>query len=131
MGLDSMVHTMLERLQLTLRSETVIGDPITVGNKTIIPVTKVTFGFGAGGGEKQKEADFGGGSGGGATIEPVAFICISGDDVSLMAFRETETIYDKLLDAKTYDRLIESFKKIRDDYDDRGQEKSVDSDEEA
>lgn len=115
MGLDSLVHTMLEKMQTTLKSETIIGQPIVVGDKTLIPITKVTFGFGAGGGEKKKESDFGGGSGGGASIEPVAFIVIDGRDVSILALKDTETIYDKLLDAKTYEKLIDTFKKFKED----------------
>ncbi len=59
------------------KSETIIGQPITVGNRTVIPVVKISVGFGAGGGQgedEKKGSGFGGGGGGGARIEPAAFI---------------------------------------------------------
>ncbi|MBI3038705.1 sporulation protein, partial [bacterium] len=49
--------------QVAINSKTVIGDPINVGSWTVIPITKVSFGFGAGGGEGKKDSNaFGGGS---------------------------------------------------------------------
>ncbi len=53
------------------KSETVVGKPITVGDKTVIPVVKISVGFGAGGGQGESEktgTGFGGGGGGGARI---------------------------------------------------------------
>ncbi len=69
------------------KSETVIGEPVTVGDKTVIPVVKVSVGFGAGGGQGESEktgTGFGGGGGGGARIEPVAFIIVDDKEVSLL-----------------------------------------------
>ncbi|RKX24406.1 MAG: sporulation protein, partial [Candidatus Zixiibacteriota bacterium] len=74
------------------RSESVIGEPITIGDKTVIPVVKISVGFGAGGGQGEGTADdkkasgtgFGGGGGGGAKIEPHAFIIIDGDKIRLL-----------------------------------------------
>jgi uncharacterized spore protein YtfJ len=69
------------------KSETIIGDPITVGDKTVIPVVKISVGFGAGGGQGEHEkqgSGFGGGGGGGAKIEPAAFIIMDKDGISLL-----------------------------------------------
>ncbi len=69
------------------RSETVIGDPITVGSRTVIPVVKITVGFGAGGGQGEDEKNrsgFGGGGGGGARVEPAAFIIMDENGISLL-----------------------------------------------
>lgn len=68
------------------KSETIIGEPITVGDKTVIPVVKISVGFGAGGGqgEREKMGGFGGGGGGGAKIEPAAFIIMDKDGISLL-----------------------------------------------
>ncbi len=70
------------------RSETIVGQPITVGSKTIVPVVRITVGFGAGGGEgsleDKKGSGFGGGGGGGARIEPAAFIVIDEHGISLL-----------------------------------------------
>ena len=69
-------------------ADTVIGNPIKVdGGITIIPVSKVSYGFAAGGSDlpsKNEKEIFGGGSGGGVTINPLAFIVVSGEDVRLL-----------------------------------------------
>jgi uncharacterized spore protein YtfJ len=67
-------------------TETILGDPINVGNNTIIPVCRIMVGFGAGGGEgemKEKQGGSGGGGGGGFKVEPAAFIVIKGDEVTI------------------------------------------------
>lgn len=69
------------------KSETIIGEPITVGNRTVIPVVKISVGFGAGGGQGQDDkrgSGFGGGGGGGARIEPAAFIIMDEKGISLL-----------------------------------------------
>lgn len=68
-------------------SQTVVGDPITVGDRTVVPVVKISLGFGAGGGqgERQQESGFGGGGGGAAKIEPSAFIIMDKDRISLLS----------------------------------------------
>jgi uncharacterized spore protein YtfJ len=68
------------------KSETVIGKPVTVGDKTVIPVVKLSIGFGAGGGEgtHTKQSGYGGGGGGGARIEPAAFIIMDADGIRLL-----------------------------------------------
>jgi uncharacterized spore protein YtfJ len=62
--------------------KTVVGEPIQVNGRTIIPLASVSYGFGMGGGqgpkvEEGKQAPAGGGGGGGARIEPVAFLEIT------------------------------------------------------
>jgi uncharacterized spore protein YtfJ len=69
------------------KSETIVGQPITVGNRTVIPIVKISVGFGAGGGQGEDEKrgkGFGGGGGGGARIEPAAFIIMDDKGVSLL-----------------------------------------------
>jgi len=68
-------------------SQTVVGDPITVGEKTVVPVVKISIGFGAGGGQGEKgdQSGFGGGGGGAAKIEPSAFIIMDEKKISLLS----------------------------------------------
>ncbi len=69
------------------QSESIIGEPITVGELTVIPIVKISVGFGAGGGQGESEktgAGFGGGGGGGARIEPAAFIIMDKDGIRLL-----------------------------------------------
>lgn len=85
---DSMQH-----LRELVGAETIIGKEIKTENgTTIIPVSKVSFGFATGGSDmptsKPKDL-FGGGSGGGVTISPIAFLVISPDgDVRMMQVSE-------------------------------------------
>ena len=69
--------------------DTVVGDAVECGEGTvIIPISTVSFGFGAGGSEipAQKEGalPFGGGSGGGIKVKPVAFLVISKDRIRIL-----------------------------------------------
>lgn len=69
------------------RSESIIGEAITIEDKTVIPVVKISVGFGAGGGQGEHEktgAGFGGGGGGGARIEPAAFIIMDKEGIRLL-----------------------------------------------
>ncbi len=82
------------------RSETIIGEPVTVGDRTVIPVVKITVGFGAGGGQGEDEksrSGFGGGGGGGTKIEPAAFIIIDEKGVSLLPVAKGK--WDQIIDA--------------------------------
>lgn len=82
------------------RSETIIGEPVTIGDKTVIPVVKISFGFGAGGGEGSMDTQktgFGGGGGGGAKIEPAAFIVWDAEGVRVVPAGKGK--WDTILDA--------------------------------
>ena len=81
-------------------SQTIIGEAITVGEKTVVPVVKISVGFGAGGGQGEstdKGAGFGGGGGGAARIEPSAFIIMDGDKVQMLSAKPGKL--DALVDA--------------------------------
>lgn len=106
------------------RSETIIGQPITVNDKTVIPIVKISVGFGAGGGQNEndkKGTGFGGGGGGGARIEPAAFIIMDKDGISLLPATKGkwEGVIDAIPDiAKKISQLREKFKA------DKGNDKS-------
>ena len=105
------------------RSETIIGEPVTVGDKTVIPIVKISFGFGAGGGQgdDQKRTGFGGGGGGGARIEPAAFIIMDESGVRLLPVGKGkwDTIIDAIPNiAKKISKLKDKFKSDSSDDDD-------------
>jgi uncharacterized spore protein YtfJ len=85
------------------KSETVVGEPIQVGKRTVIPVVKISVGFGAGGGQGEEQnggkprTGFGGGGGGGAKIEPVAFIIIDDKDASILTVGKHK--WESVIDA--------------------------------
>ncbi len=69
-------------------ADTIIGEPIKVDeNITIIPVSKISYGFAAGGSDLPSKSDkelFGGGSGAGMSIQPLAFIVINNGEIKLL-----------------------------------------------
>ena len=113
--IEGLMTTAMSSIQDMIDVNTIIGEPIeTSNNIVIIPISKVSFGFAAGGSEfkgetvdeyrkREKEEEvqyrlpFGGGSGAGVTINPIAFLVIQGENVKLMPVNYSSSI-DKLLD---------------------------------
>ena len=113
--IENLMITAMSSIENMVDVNTIIGEPIEAGNKiTIIPISKVSFGFAAGGSEfcgetmkeytrKDKDEEieyrlpFGGGAGAGVTINPVAFIVVQDENVKLMPVEHSSTI-DRLLD---------------------------------
>ena len=113
--IEGLMLTAMNSIQDMIDVNTIIGEPIeTSNNIVIIPISKVSFGFAAGGSElrgetineyskKEKEEEiqyrlpFGGGSGAGVTINPIAFLVIQPNNVKLMPVTHTSSL-DKLLD---------------------------------
>lgn len=86
--IQGLMSTTMEKIREMVDVDTIIGDPITMADGTvIIPVSKVSFGFAAGGSDlptKSTKDLFGGGSGAGITIQPLAFLVVSNGDVKLL-----------------------------------------------
>ncbi|MGM9557966.1 MAG: GerW family sporulation protein [Oscillospiraceae bacterium] len=109
---------------------TVIGDPIvTEGGVTIIPVTKVSIGYGGGGSDfatknypANRDNAFGGGAGAGVTITPVAFLVVRGENVRMLPVAEpASTSVDRLIEQlpDLIDKLqsfVESRKAEKEDF---------------
>ncbi len=79
MSAEDQIKTTVEELLKVLAIRNIIGEPIEMEDKTLIPVTKIGMGFGAGMGEgkgEKGEGGKGGGAGGGAGVDPVALIAI-------------------------------------------------------
>ena len=90
--MSSSVETLIERvlgeLHRIVQTETVIGTPVQAGELTIIPVSKISFGFGAGGGQAGKGQS---GTGGGASVEPIAFLIVDASGkVQIMTLTDKE-----------------------------------------
>ncbi len=113
--IEGLMLTAMNSIRDMVDVNTIIGEPIeTSNNIVIIPISKVGFGFAAGGSEfkgetideyskKEKEEEiqyklpFGGGSGAGVSISPVAFLVIQGNSVKLLPVSHSSAL-DKLLD---------------------------------
>lgn len=124
--IENIMKTTLENIRGMIDVNTVIGDSVTAGDGTvIIPVSKVTFGFVAGGGEYGEAVQyidsdtgedktgrlypFAGGTGAGISLTPTAFLVIGKNGVELMP-TSFATALDKLIDKAPV--LIEKIQNI-------------------
>ncbi len=90
----------LDRLRQMVDTSTIIGEPIVTGDTTLIPVSKVSYGFGSGGTDlptKTSSELFGGGGGGGVTIQPVAFIVIENGKCRMMQINNYTSSADRAI----------------------------------
>lgn len=77
--LNDLMRSAMEKVREMADTNAIVGQPITTPDGvTLIPISKVSLGFGCGGGDygKAQPKGFGGGSGAGVNIAPVAFLVI-------------------------------------------------------
>jgi len=84
--LENLVKTTLSELREIGNAQSVVGDPVEIGETTIIPLVKIGFGFG-GGGEEGKNSERSGGGGGGG-VQPVAVLYVTNGVVRLERMTE-------------------------------------------
>lgn len=103
--INGMMNSAMENLKEMVDVNTIVGDPIVSGDGTmVIPVSKVSFGLAAGGGEytsKTTAVDanpFAGGVGAGVSVNPMAFLVVTNGDVKLIPVRG-EDPYSRLVEA--------------------------------
>lgn len=134
--IEGLMSEAMDHIRQMVDVNTIVGSPITTPDgTTVIPISKVTFGFGAGGsqfsakptGKKEDEALFGGGSGGGVSISPVAFLIVNSEQIKLLPVKSASTTTDKLIDLVP--ELINKFNKIANEIIDK-KAASKESDEE-
>ncbi len=107
--LNDLMRSTMEKIHEMVDTNTIVGEPInTVDGVTLIPISKVSFGFGSGGGDYGKAAKdgFGGGSAAGVKIDPVAFLVIK-DGV-------TRVLPVAVPPVSTVDRVVEMVPDIMD-----------------
>lgn len=117
--IQGLMTTAMENLKQMIDVNTIIGDPVeTPDGSVILTVSKVGFGFAAGGSEfmmdgnkngvsqqqglsqtQANEHPFGGESGGGVSITPIAFLVVSSSGIKLLHLDESTHLYEKILDV--------------------------------
>ncbi|MDR3012795.1 MAG: hypothetical protein LBU70_06260 [Chitinispirillales bacterium] len=125
MALQDVINTALERIQHIAKTETIFGEPMTVGDVTLIPVSKVSVGFAAGGAGKGDKSGSGAGTGGGVNVTPVAFISISNGEVKAHSISSGDIDLGKLLSMAP-----DAVKKITGFFKKSDKNESVDNEEE-
>ena len=98
--IQGLMGVTIEKIRDMVNAETIIGDPIHVDDTTIIPVSRVTFGFVSGGsdvGPSSNKQMFGGGSGAGVSVRPVAFLVVSNGNVRTVQLVEKVSAVDNVI----------------------------------
>jgi sporulation protein YtfJ len=116
--IQGLMKTAMENLKEMVDVNTIVGDPVeTPDGSVILPVSKVGFGFAAGGsefdtdeqqqngsnfqnqnGENGHKLPFGGGSGGGVSITPVAFLVVNAKGIKMVHIDGQTHLYDRILE---------------------------------
>lgn len=114
--ISDFTQSALSSLRTMVDANAVIGDPITTPDgAVIVPVSKVSFGYGSGGSDLpgQRPDLFGGGTGGGVTIQPLAFLVVRGDKVELLQLQTADNTSDRIVNAVpvVLDKIVELFSK--------------------
>jgi len=103
--IQGLMTTAMENLKEMIDVNTIIGDPVeTPDGSVIMTVSKVGFGFAAGGSEFSIEGEsgkqpFGGGSGGGVSITPIAFLIVGSQGVKMLHLDENTHLIEKIMDV--------------------------------
>lgn len=105
--IENLMITAMSSLRDMIDVNTIVGDTVEMSDGTvIIPVSKVSFGFAAGGSEfnnknpkieVEQKLPFGGGSGAGVNISPIAFLIVKDSGVKLLNVNANRPL-DKLMD---------------------------------
>ncbi|HEY2421118.1 MAG TPA: GerW family sporulation protein [Neobacillus sp.] len=137
--IQGLMTTAMESLKEMIDVNTIIGDPVeTPDGSVILTVSKVGFGFAAGGsefrvdssqsqsgsqnqnqsqgqgqGQNQLQLPFGGGSGGGVSITPIAFLIVNSHGVKMLHLDESTHLYEKILELapQAVDKIQQMFSK--------------------
>ena len=115
-AIEGLMQTAMESLKEMVDVNTILGDPVeTPDGSVIVPVSRVSVGFAAGGSEFEAENGnggypFGGGSGAGISLQPVAFLVVGQGQIRLLPI-DKNAIFDRLLDMapEVVDRIQSMF----------------------
>ncbi len=103
---QGLMYTAMQSIKEMIDVNTIVGDPVETADGTLlIPISKVSLGFGVGGSDHSaaktpadKPAMFGGGVAGGVSIAPVAFMVVGKGQIRLIPVNPETTIYDRIFD---------------------------------
>ena len=109
--ISELMETTMQKVREMIDANMIVGEPITtVDGITLIPVSKLTFGFVGGGSDYSKKHEpreaFGGGIGSGVNVIPVAFIVVKGDSIRMLNVSPPA--------SSTLDRVIETVPELFD-----------------
>ena len=137
--LNDVLNASIAKIKEMTDVNTVIGDPITTPNgTTVIPISRLSCGFAAGGSDLPSKSQpqsglFGGGTGAGITIEPIAFLVIQNENVRVMQVEPYFGPVDRALEKvpEVIDKITSLVQKIKpgEDEDDKDEPEMPDDGE--
>ncbi|ADY55975.1 sporulation protein YtfJ [Syntrophobotulus glycolicus DSM 8271] len=129
--IETLMKTAMESIQKMINVNTVIGEPVeTQQGSVIIPISRVSCGFAAGGSEftsleekeevlkskdqNQEKLPFGGGSGAGVSVKPVGFLVVNSEQIRMLPV-EGNVVMDRIIDEmpEIIDKFSHAFGKKR------------------
>ncbi len=102
--INDLLEISLSSLQKMVEANTIIGNPLEYNNCIILPISSLKMGFVSGGSDIKDTTNkdnplFGGGTGGGVSINPVGFLVINNNDVSLLSIDNDKNIIGSVLNT--------------------------------
>ncbi|HDX9577128.1 GerW family sporulation protein [Bacillus cytotoxicus] len=118
--IQGLMKAAMENLKEMVDVNTIVGEPVqTADGGVVLTVSKVAFGFGAGGSDfstnhvqkVQGPPAFGGGSAGGVSITPVAFLVVNKDGVNILHLQNATHLAEKVIELapQTIDKIQSMF----------------------
>ena len=123
-NVEGLMGVSVDKIRELVDANTVVGTPIAVGEGvTIIPVSKVSYGFASGGSDLPSKSSsdlFGGGAGAGINITPVAFLTIKDGEINLLPVVAKPDTVDRLVSLvpDAVNKISELTKKKKDEKED-------------
>ena len=139
--IEGLMDTAMGNIKSMIDVNTVVGTPVSTPDGTlIIPVSTVSFGFGAGGSEFEKKAKtapvagdgqamFGGGCGGGANVKPIAFLVVGNGTIKLLPVTPETSPVNKIIDMVP--EAIEKVNSVVSDFAKKREEKKKEEEKET
>ena len=124
--IQGIMDTTMQKIKEMVDVNTIVGDPMTTPDgTTIIPISKVSFGFASGGADiatknQTNSQPFAGGSGAGITIQPIAFLVISNGNVRILQIEPYVSSVDRVVASvpDVVDKIAGLFNKNKKDKED-------------
>lgn len=118
--IEGLMGTTMEKIRQMVDVNTIVGESITTPDgSTIIPISKISYGFGSGGSDIPQKAKsdstntnelFGGGAGAGISITPVGFLTVCNGEVKMIQIEPFNSSIDRIIELAP--DILETIKEL-------------------
>ena len=116
-NLGNLMETAMQNLKKMVDSNTIVGEPIvTPDGITLVPVSRISMGYGGGGAEFAQNKGYGGGTGCGVKVEPIGFLIVKDGSVRMLnVIPPANNTFDRIIDMvpDAVDRLDQMIDKLK------------------